>query len=151
MSHEASTNRFCEMMNNAIHNVYCNESYSCIVRNEFNNVLRFAIASISKDNKVSSSNADHIHAISLFNSICKVFDYVVLYPAGLHASDIQSGHREDHFTTLCAQMYRLMVNYKLNTDGIVYSCVLNASKTYDCVHYGTLFKILLSKLLPSVV
>ena len=47
-------------------------------------------------------------------------------------------------------MYSLYIrnSYCLNNDGIVYSCLLNASKTID---HGLLFKIVLFKNIPKCV
>ena len=39
----------------------------------------------------------------------------------------------------------------VNNNSCVYSCLLDASKAFDLVHYGKLFKILISKDLPKSV
>ena len=42
-------------------------------------LLKSRIVSIRKDNKASLSNSDNYRGISLFNSINKLFDIVILY------------------------------------------------------------------------
>ena len=42
-------------------------------------LLKSTIVSIPKDNKASLSNSDNYRGISLFNSINKLFDHVILY------------------------------------------------------------------------
>ena len=44
-----------------------------------------------------------------------------------------------------------MVNYYLNGGSNVYSCLLDASKASDRVHYGTLFRLLLKKEIPKCI
>ena len=47
--------------------------------------------------------------------------------------------------TLCSLIYKEVVNHYLNSGSNVYSCLLDASKAFDRVHYGTLFRLLLKK------
>ena len=41
-------------------------------------LLKWTIIHIPKDTSVSLSNSDNYRKISLFNSICKLFDYVII-------------------------------------------------------------------------
>ena len=52
--------------------------------------------------------------------------------------------------TLCTFIYNEVhvVHYYLNSVSNVYSCLLDASKAFDRVHYGTLFTVLLTKCVP---
>ena len=60
--------------------------------------------------------------------MCTLFDndIMFMFKAEFNTSDMQFGFMEDHSTTSC-------------------TCLLDASKSYDHVHYGKLFNILLSK------
>ena len=81
--------------------------------------------------------------ISLVNSICKLFDYVTinLYDKQLKTSDMPFGFKRSHSTTVCSAIYMEIIHqYKMN-GSIVYSCMLDASKAFDKVHFGTLFRI----------
>ena len=44
-----------------------------------------------------------------------------------------------------------MVNHYLNCGSNVYSCLLDASKAFDRVHYGTLFRLLLKQEIPKCI
>ena len=48
-------------------------------------------------------------------------------------------------------MFTETVNYYVERNSCVYSCLLDASKAFDNVHYGTLFNLLLGRNMPPVV
>ena len=52
---------------------------------------------------------------------------------------------------MCILIYKEIINQYLNNSSDVYSCFLDASKAYDCVHYGKLFSTLLSKKLLILI
>ena len=51
--------------------------------------------------------------------------------------------RNGHSTTLC--IYKEVIRYYLDSAGVLYSCLLDASKAFDIVHVGKLFELLLKK------
>ena len=69
-------------------------------------LLKSTIVSIPKDNKASLSNSDNYRGISLFNSMNKLFDHVILYKYQFHTSDIQIGYKKGHSATLCTVVYK---------------------------------------------
>ena len=79
------------------------------------NLSKSTIVSIPKNNKGSLSRSDNYRGISLFNSICKVFDNVILYlyKTQLVASDMQFGYKESLSTTLCSLVYTEVVDHYL--------------------------------------
>ena len=91
--------------------------------------------------------------IALFNCICKLYDNVTLFLYGnyLSTSDMQFGYKKGHSTTMCTFIYKEMINQYINNGSDVYSCLIDASKAFDRVHYGKLFRILLSKKLPILI
>ena len=95
-------------------------------------------------------NGDNHRGISLFNSIAKVFEYVIieLCNVQLMATDMPYAYKDNHSTTLCSIIYLEALQYYRNCGGNVFSCLLDASKAFDRVHYGKLNNILLSKKLP---
>ena len=113
-------------------------------------LLKSSIISIPKDAKVSLSNIDNYRGIALFNCICKLYDNITLFLHGnyLNISDMQFGYKKGHSTTMCTLIYKEIINQYINNGRDVYSCLLDASKAFDRVHYGKLFRILLSKKLP---
>ena len=67
------------------------------------------------------------------------------YRDELQSSDMQFGYKQGHSTTLCTLIYKEVVHHYLNSGSNVHSCLLDASKAFDRVHYGTLFRLLLTK------
>ena len=66
-------------------------------------VLSFII-SIPKHIHSSLSSSDNYRGISLFNGICKLFDYVIMHTCNdyLCTSDMQFGFKPQHSTTICS-------------------------------------------------
>ena len=117
------------------------------------NLLVSIIISIPKDLKSSFFNVDNYRGISLFNSIAKVFDHVIVEICNdqLIATDMQYAYKENHSTTLCSLMYLETLQYYRNCGSNVFSCLLDASKAFNRVHYGKLLNILLSKKLTICI
>ena len=46
-------------------------------------------------------------------------------------------------------VYLVTLHYYVNNGSNVYSCLLDASRALDRIHYGNFFTILLSKQLPA--
>ena len=97
--------------------------------------------------------SDNNRGISLFNSICKLFDHIILLLFGgqLEASDMQFGFKRGHSTVMCSLIFKEIVDHYLHLGSNVYSCLLDVSKAFDRVHYGTLFRLLLKKDVPRCV
>ena len=96
-------------------------------------------------NHQSLSPADNYRGISIFNSIAKVFDYVIieLFGGSLQTTDMQFAYKAEHSTTLCTMVYLETLHHYVNNDCNVHSCLLDDSKAFDRIHYGKLFTILL--------
>ena len=112
-----------------------------------NELLKSNIISIPKDRTASLSNSDNYRGISLFNSICKLYDYVIieLCKDSFSTSEMQFGFKEKHSTTMCTVILREVIQNYIEGHSNVYCCLLDASKAFDKVHYGKLFTILLAK------
>ena len=50
------------------------------------------------------------------------------------------GFKEKHSTSLCTLMYSEIINHYTNNKSNVYSCLLEASKAFDLVHFGKLLE-----------
>jgi hypothetical protein len=116
-------------------------------------LLDSSIISIPKDRKSSLSNSNNYRGISLFNAICKIFDMLIidLFRDELNTSDMQFGFKGKHSTNICTAIYIETVSHFVNNNSNVYSCLLDASKAFDRVNYGKLFRILIDKNLPYCI
>ena len=74
-----------------------------------------SILSIPKDMKSSLTSSDNYRGISLFNSICKVFDYTILDLCNDYfmTSDMQFGFKNKHSTIMCSVAYYEVINHYL--------------------------------------
>ena len=118
-----------------------------------NDFVLSSIISIPKDISFSLSSSDNYRGISLFNGICKLFDYVIMHTCNgyLYTSDMQFGFKPQHSTTMCSLVYNEIINYYLSNNSNVYSCLLDASKAFDKVHYEKIFHILLNQKVPFCI
>ena len=64
---------------------------------------------------------------------------------------MQYAYKDNHSTTLCSIMYLENLQYYRNCGSNVFSCLLDASKAFDRVHYGKLLNIFHSKKLPICI
>ena len=101
-------------------------------------LLASTVISIPKDMRASLCKSDNYRGISLFNAICKVFDYVIMYLCDefLYTSEMQFVFKQNHSTVLCSLMYKEVVSNYLQNGSNVYSCLLDASKAFDRIHFG---------------
>ena len=61
------------------------------------------------------------------------------------------GFKQLHSTVMCSLLYHEVINHYLCNGSHVYSCLLDASKAFDKVHYGTMFSILLNRNVPYCI
>ena len=89
----------------------------------------------------------------LFNSINKLFDYIIIDLGGvtLLTSEMQYGFKPKHSTTLCTTVMKELINYYVRKNSNIYCCFLDASKAFDKIHFGKLFKTLISKKVSPLV
>ena len=64
---------------------------------------------------------------------------------------MQFGFKQQHSTVMCSLLYHEVINHYVCNGSNVYSCLLDASKALDKVHYGTMFSILLNKNVPYYI
>ena len=112
-----------------------------------NDLVLAYIISIPKDIRSSLSSSDNYKGISLFNGICKLFDYVIMHTCNdyLYTSDMQFGFKPQHSATMCSFVYHEIINNYMSNNSNVYSCILDAIKAFEKVNYGKLFHILLNR------
>ena len=64
---------------------------------------------------------------------------------------MQFAYKSQHSTALCSVVYLETLQYYRQHGSQVYSCLLDASKAFDRIHYGKLFNILISRKLPAFI
>ena len=116
-------------------------------------LLSSAFISIPKNPKASMSDSANYRSIALCSSINKLLDLLVIdkWRGKLVTSDLQFGFRRAHSTVLCTAMYKETVQHFAARKSTVYSVLLDASKAFDKVRYGALFKLLIGRNLPAAV
>ena len=57
----------------------------------------------------------------------------------LKTNDMRFGFKNNHSTVLCTAVYIETINHYMNEGSDVYSCLIDASKTFDRVHWGNFF------------
>ena len=116
-------------------------------------LLYSVIVSIPKNLRSSLCRSDNYRGIALCCSLCKLLDLIFLDKFGqyLHTTDLQFGFKQGLSTTLCTAVYIETIDYFVRKGGNVFSCLLYASKAFDKVHYGKLFKLLIGRKVPILV
>ena len=75
--------------------------------------------------------------------------FLMLYYTILYKEDhLLQKYKHGHSTTLCTLIYNEVVHHYLYSGSNAYNCLLDASKAFDRVHYGTLFRVILTKCVP---
>ena len=115
-----------------------------------NDLLDAVITSIPKDLKGNLCIDDNYRGIALCSSLCKIIDLVIIekYCDKLMTSDLQFAFKKDHSTSMCTSVLKEVCSYYLAKDTDVYLCLLDASKAFDRVHYGKLFRLLEKRNIP---
>ena len=78
-----------------------------------NDLVLSSNVSIREDIRSSLSSSDNYRGISLFNGICKLFDYVIMHTCNdyLYTPDMQFGIKPQHSTTMCSLVYHEIINH----------------------------------------
>ena len=84
---------------------------------------------------------------------CKLFEYVILNKEGskLFSNDLQFGFKQNVSTTQCAFALSEVISYYNFNRSNVYTVFLNATKAFDRVNIGKLFRILSEKNIYMIV
>ena len=62
--------------------------------------------------------------------------FIHTHKGSLQTCDMQFGFKSNHSTVLCTAIYIETINHYVNEGSNVYSCLLDASKAFDRVHWG---------------
>lgn len=116
-------------------------------------LLHSTIIAIPKNINASLCSSDNYRGIALASSICKLFDLLIieLHADKLSTSDLQFGFKPKVSTTMCTAVLLETVSYFTRRGSDVYCCLLDASRAFDRVHFGRLFKLLIDRGLPMPI
>lgn len=123
--------------------------FECMLVHGFTpeDLLESVIVSIPKDTKGKLSISDNYRGISLCSCFCKVFDLIVIDLCGsqLQTSDLQFAYKKGHSTVMCTSVLKDIVANYMSHGSNVYSCLLDASKAFDKMHFGKMFRLLIER------
>ena len=107
---------------------------------------------IPKSNK-DISQSQNYRGIALASSLSKVLEHLILnkYSSYLCTSHLQFGFKPGSSTTLCTGVLKNVVSRYIHRGSSVLGCFLDASKAFDLVNHGVLFRKLLDRGLPLSV
>ena len=116
-------------------------------------MLHSTVISIPKDNRASLQDSSNYRGITLSSSLCKILDHILLqkYHKALQSSGMQYGFKSEHSTAICTAVVKEVISYYIHNGSHVYACLLDASKAFDRLHFGTLFSLLFKHNLPAPV
>ena len=108
---------------------------------------------IPKNRNVSLSDGNNYRSITLGSIICKIFDLIVLEKEGikLDTSSLQFGYKEHSSTVHCTFTLLETISYYKSRGSNVYLTLLDATKAFDKVHYGKLFKLLIDRQVSPII
>jgi hypothetical protein len=108
------------------------------------------IVPIPKKANGNISDSNNYRGIALSSVFGKVFDNVILYKFQdkLCTSDLQFGFKPNSSTNMCTMVLKETISYYVNNQSSAYCTFLDASKAFDRVNYGKLFRLLIRRDLP---
>ncbi len=63
---------------------------------------------------------------------------------------MQYAFNKGHSTMMCILVLKEVINYYLNNNSDVYTCLIDATKAFDRIRYDKLFQILIDREMPAL-
>ena len=105
---------------------------------------------IPKNRNASAASSNNYRGIALSSLLGKILDYIILnrYRTTLSSCEHQFGFKRNSSTNLCTMVLKETLNYYSSNDNIIFCSFLDATKAFDRVNYGKLFRLLLVRDIP---
>lgn len=116
-------------------------------------LLLSTVVFLPKDLNKSICNSDNYRGISLYSSLNKIIEWIILlkYKKAFVTSELQFAYKRRHSTTMCTIVLKEVVKYYFQRRGDVYCALIDASKAFDRVKLDILFDILIERGLPAPI
>ena len=113
-------------------------------------MLLSVTVSIPKDIRGGLTSNENYRGISLSSCLCKILDIIIINLSGdsLLSSDLQHAFKKGHSTIMCTFVVKETISQYIYQGSNVYSCLVDASKAFDKIHFEKLFSLLLEKNIP---
>lgn len=106
-------------------------------------MLSVLLVAVIKDKTCITSSIDNYRPIGLASVLSKVLELILLdrFQEYVKSSENHFGFKNEHGTDPCVYALKELVsNYKRHGT-TVFICFLDASKAFDCINHGKLFKL----------
>jgi hypothetical protein len=115
--------------------------------------LSSTILPIPKNKNINAADSSNYRGIALSSVYGKIFDNIVInkYSEKLHTSELQFGFKQNSSTHMCTMVLKEAMAYYHHSNSTVFCTFLDASKAFDRVNYGKLFRLLIERGLPSCI
>ena len=115
--------------------------------------LLSTIVPIPKGRNANLSDSSNFRGIALSSVYGKLLDYIILdrYQDKLTSCDIQFSFKANSSTSLCSMVLKESIAYHIKHQTPVFCTFLDATKSFDRLHYCKLFKLLVKRDLPAQI
>ena len=116
-------------------------------------LLTASINSLVKDKLGDLGDSNNYRGTALISAIAKIYDLILIerYSINLHTSNMQFAYKKHHSTLMCHSVVKEVINYYLNRNSEVFTCMLDASKAFDRMRYDKLFALLIKRGFPPII
>ena len=115
--------------------------------------MKTAIVLIIENKTGDTNDKNNYRPIALVTACSKIFELCILSISENYicTHDHQFGFKNQHVTDMCIYTVKSVIKYYTRQNSPLYTCFLDASKAFDRISLGTLFKKLLACKTPLLI